>query len=519
MKRDWSFAGLMLIAVAGALALRLPSLERRPMHGDEAVHAVKFDDLWTAGRYQYDPFEYHGPTLYYSTLPVAWLSGAEYLGQTGAATFRTVTVLFGVGLILLLWLIRDGWGRAEALGAAGLLVLSPAMVFYSRYYIQETLLVFFTFLVIVAGWRYARTYHWGWALVAGVGLGLMHATKETGIIAFGAMAVALTATVVWMRHTGCSGSLGRAVRAPVLACAAVTAVVVSVLMFSALLTHPEGALDAWRAYPTYFQRAGGHGLHDHPWYYYLRMLAFTSYAPGPVWSEALILILAAFGVIAAFSGNRSAVGQSLPLLRFVAVYTVLMIAVYAAIPYKTPWCMLGFLHGLTLLGGTGAVALIRWLRRRSLQVVAGVLLAAAAGQLGWQAYRSSFVFAADPRNPYVYAHPVIDVVRLAERVEQLAGLHPDGKGMLVKVIGPDYWPLPWYFRDLTRVGYWEDVPEEPDAPVIIAKADLQPRIDARQRQAYVSSYYGLRPDVILILYVERTLWETFLGAQAKSAGP
>ena len=36
-----------------------------------------------------------------------------------------------------------------------------------------------------------------------------------------------------------------------------------------------------------------------------------------------------------------------------------MLVVYSAIPYKTPWCLLGFLHGMILLAGVGAVVLVR----------------------------------------------------------------------------------------------------------------------------------------------------------------
>ena len=43
------------------------------MHADEAVHADKFGTLLEEGHYAYDSSEYHGPTLYYLTLPSAWL--------------------------------------------------------------------------------------------------------------------------------------------------------------------------------------------------------------------------------------------------------------------------------------------------------------------------------------------------------------------------------------------------------------------------------------------------------------
>ncbi|NQT01065.1 MAG: TIGR03663 family protein, partial [Planctomycetes bacterium] len=56
---------LILAATIVALALRLPRLRQRPMHGDEAVHADKFGELLEDGVYTYDPYEYHGPTLNY----------------------------------------------------------------------------------------------------------------------------------------------------------------------------------------------------------------------------------------------------------------------------------------------------------------------------------------------------------------------------------------------------------------------------------------------------------------------
>jgi predicted membrane-bound mannosyltransferase len=71
----WSALALLL-AVAGALALRVPRLATRPLHNDEAVNAVKVSELWQHGRYVYDPDEYHGPALHYATLPFLWLSGA-----------------------------------------------------------------------------------------------------------------------------------------------------------------------------------------------------------------------------------------------------------------------------------------------------------------------------------------------------------------------------------------------------------------------------------------------------------
>src|SRR6187397_704020 len=94
----------LLLAIAGALALRLPKLDIRPLHNDEAVNAVKVSELWQHGRYRYDPDEYHGPMLHYATLPFLWLSGARNSDQLDDATLRLAPVACGIGLILLLLL-------------------------------------------------------------------------------------------------------------------------------------------------------------------------------------------------------------------------------------------------------------------------------------------------------------------------------------------------------------------------------------------------------------------------------
>jgi len=517
MSGSRAFAVSLLTATGVALVLRLPGLNLRPMHGDEAVHAVRFNELWTTGQHSYDSREYHGPTLNYLTLPVVWLSGAKDFTRTEAATYRLVPALFGVGLIPLLWLLRDGVGRPATLIAGLLTAVSPAMVFYSRYYIQETLLVFFSLLVLAAGWRFAQSGRIGWAVLAGAGMGLMQATKETCVIALAAMAGALAVTALWHRRTISAGSF----RARRLVTAAILAILVgatvSVLLFSGLLTNPQGALDAWRAYPTYLGRAAEGGVHDRAWSYYLRLLLYTHYAPGPHWSEALIVALAVIGAVAAATG-RGLVEENVPLVRFIGVYTLLLTAVYSAIPYKTPWCLLGFLHGMILLAGVGAIAVLRWLNRPAVQATAGAVLLAGVGHLCWQVNEGNWRFYSDPRNPYVYAHPGNDVARLADLVEKLARVHPDRDRMLVRVLGPDYWPLPWYLRRLQRVGYWETIPLEPDAPVLITAGDLQPVLDGRLRDAYFTCFYGLRPDVTLAVYVERQLWDDCRSTLAAPSG-
>ena len=191
MKSPVTYLALLLLVAAGALAFRLPRLADRPMHADEAVQAAVFRTLWLERRYAYNPDEFHGPTLPYATLPSARLSGAATFAQTDEATYRVIPAVFGAGLVLLVWLLGDAVGRPAALCAAVLTALSPAMVFYSRYYIHETLLVFFTLAAIAAGWRYAQSGKLAWCLAAGACVGLMQATKETCVLVYLAMGIGL----------------------------------------------------------------------------------------------------------------------------------------------------------------------------------------------------------------------------------------------------------------------------------------------------------------------------------------
>ncbi len=502
---------VLLLAAALALVLRCPRLDQRPLHNDEAVNAVKFGALWERGDYKYDPNEHHGPSLAYATLALGRLTGAPELDRFSDARLRTLTVCFGLGLILLLPLLVDGLGRRAMLWAAFFTALSPAMVFYSRYYIHEMLLVFFTFLALGAGWRYWRSRKIGWALLAGAGLGLMHATKETFVLTLFAAALALALNQVWNRYLDASGLPVKAPRLNLWHLAAGLGVwlLVAVLLFSSFFANPAGMLDSVRTYLPWLHRAGGESPHIHPWSFYLERLFWFHVGKGPVWSEALILVLALIGAGAGFVRKR--LGRaSASFVRFLALYTLVLTLVYCLLSYKTPWCLLSFWHGMVLLAGVGAAVLLRSLRRVVPRLALAALLLAGAGHLAWQSWQLNDRFAADPRNPYVYVQTLPGVFDLVQKIEALTQVSPRGRETVIKVMDPDsYWPLPWYLRHFTNVGWWEQVPADPFAPIMIASARLQAGLDEKKTHLMVG-YYELRPQTFLELYVELDLWKAYL---------
>ncbi|NLZ07307.1 MAG: TIGR03663 family protein [Phycisphaerae bacterium] len=504
------------------MATRVPRLRMRPMHTDEAVHADKFRDLLEAGHYEYDLDEYHGPTLNYLTLIPARVAGQHKYSEITEVTLRVVPVAASVILIALTVFLVDGLGSG-AIIAALLAAISPAMFFYSRYYIQEMLLVCFTFGLIVSGYRYARTRSLVWIVAAGVFAGLMHATKETCVIAFGCMGLAEAVLVLLrIRRQGSWRGAVTGVRLGHVVLGLLAAVCISAVFYSSFFSHPKGVADSYLTYATYLGRAGGHDTtHVHPWPYYLQMLAFSKYEGGPAWTEGAIVLLAAVGLVVAARG-KPLLGADPVLLRFIALYTVAMTAVYSALPYKTPWCLLGFFHGMILLAGVGSVALLTWAREPAARAIVAVLLIVLAGHLAFQAYRAGFVYAADSRNPYVYAHTADDIFAVVERVKDFAGLDGLGESVPIQVAcsGKDYWPLPWYLRSYA-VAWSVDLPAK-IGPLIIISEGLEGGLAHRlyvetptqDRRMYMylfddPYYLWLRPQVKLLGFVRKDIWELY----------
>lgn len=505
-------SGLVVaLALVTGLALRLVRLDERPMHNDEANQAIKFGGLLEHGEYVYDAFDHHGPTLYFLTLPIAWLRGQATLAATDEWTLRGTAVAFGAATLLLLPLLSTAIGRTAVVAAAVLMAVSPAMVFYARMYIQESMFAGFALAFAIALGRAVTEGGRRWPALAGVAAGLAIATKETAAIVLPA-SLAACAIASWSSRPATPAPAGADRRTGMLiglgACAAV-----ALLFYSSFLMRPGDVLGPFRAAPTYLARGVDPADHVHPWHYYLGLLAWSDNG-GLRWTEISILGLAAVGAATAWFRPEPSGSHGNFWRRYLALNAALALALFSAIPYKTPWNMMPFHAATIVVAGIGFSALIQAASWRGAQVLLAGLLAAGSIHLGWQAWRASVVYAADARNPYVYAQTVPDAVRMATRIRDLAALHPDGDAMLVQVIAPPHeqWPLPWYLRTMPQVGYWPAATDVPElvAPVIVASMDNAEALDAALGDRYVSEFFGVRPDVLVTLYVERGLWDRFL---------
>ena len=583
----WLVASLAVLALAAFL--RLYALELKPMHHDEGVNGFFLTDLVRQGRYAYNPENYHGPTLYYLSLPLVALFGLNTFAV------RLLTALFGVATVGLVLSLRRHLGAAAALAGAALVAVSPGAVFYSRYYIHETLFVFFTLGIVVAALRfYELASAWHLTLLA-ASAAMLFATKETAFISVGTLLLAALVAWAWARLASRPepapapggtkrrakpaaapasptqafvARLGGGGRAALLAGgAAGLFVLLNVLFYSSFFTNEKGVDDALEALKLW-TKTGTSEFHKKPEYTYVNWL----------WQEeAPLLILAAVGsAVALFERRKNR------LAVFAGAWAFGMLAAYSLIPYKTPWLALSFVvplgvaagYGVQALGrlpatklavfvttaavgafavqrlgdetrlaapagalgvGPGALQAVLVVGLVALLTALGAYFVLAAGGRGesskragalavaavacavcaYQAWVVNFREYDNDRYPYVYSHSQRGMLDLIGEVERLAERTGRGKETGVSVASPEYWPLPWYLRDYTRVGYHGSVSvryDAQDTPIVIGRessnatedqlAKLRPLLAAEYRQV---GTYDLRPGVRLALFARRDL--------------
>lgn len=456
------------------------------MHADEANQGVKTGELLEHGRYAFDPKDHHGPTLYYAALPIAWLRGESTLAALSETTLRLVPAFAGSAAVVLLMLIiatatpvkpTASGGPWPVLLAGAFFALSPPAVYYSRYFIQETLLGAFTLAAIAAGIRWWQGGRPGWAVASGFAVGLMLATKASAplFLAAAVLAVVLvrpprTTPPNWQRD---------------LPLFAVAATVVILVFYSSFGRNPAGLRDFAGTFDFTTRRLAAPTGHEKPWWYYLSFFGWQR-AGGLVWEQLLFGALALAGaVVAMLRGDR--------LLRAAAIYTAIIAAVLSLTPYKTPWHVIHLVPGAAILA-TGALAAVGRLRTGRLVAIATALLCLAS--LTQQMRRAAFLRPADPRNPYAYVHSSPDVLKFRALAEAALLAHPERP---VRIISEEYWPLPWYLRGLPRVGYWTQPPANCDGALVIASSTQADAVQARLKDRYTTSLLGLRPGFICVV--------------------
>jgi predicted membrane-bound mannosyltransferase/DNA-binding beta-propeller fold protein YncE len=167
-------AVFVLILVV-ALVTRFYDLETRVMSHDESLHTYFSYLLYKGQGYQHTPMM-HGPFQFH------FLAVVYYLFGVSDFTARIPAVLLSIATVWMVWYWRKYLGRAGALIAGFLLVISPYMLYYGRYVRNEAFAGFSGILMLYVILRYLETGGKKYLYLLTLALLLHFTAKETSFI-------------------------------------------------------------------------------------------------------------------------------------------------------------------------------------------------------------------------------------------------------------------------------------------------------------------------------------------------
>ncbi len=562
-----------MIIVAGVL--RFVNLDYKVLHHDEGVNHFFLQNLIRQGSYKYDPTNYHGPTLYFLSQPLAkW---ADKRGLMRPAVLRVVTASFGLGVIALCYGMRRRLGEEAALVAAALLAVSPGMVFISRYYIHEMILVCATLALLVCIFAFwddpvgEGASNQGWLVVLGA-LAAMAAvlaaafvSKKLVVLVW--VSLAFLAVMLWL-YDGVRAFtvVGAGLAAGMMFATKETAfITIGVFMIAATMAwcaewfwrlwfpppQPKGKKrqDAAPAGPV---REAGLALAERGGQLRLGVLAmaflaifvvvnvtyYSSFFSNPkgvtdsfeafkVWKKTgerdhvhpfyryfeWLGKEEGFVLVIGLGGAFYLLTRSRPRAPImVGLWAIGLVSAYSLIGYKTPWLLPNFILPLTLTTG--------WTLMKMPRKIGLPLLACGLALECYQCYQLNVIHYDDDRYVYVYGHTTRHLHDLIKSIEEVAA-ERQGKETKLYVASPDFWPIPFYLRDYKAVGYFSSLGDSIDQDMVIVNhaqvGEFEYKYLNRYRRRQGPVY--LRPGVDLYLFEKLPLPPGVTPVQPSPAQP
>ena len=171
---NWEIA-LYVIIFGLALLTRFYDLGLRAMSHDESLHTLYSWNLYAGKGYQHDPLM-HGPFLFHATALMYFLFGDNDF------TARIAPALLGSILVILPFWFRPWLGRIGGLSAAFMILISPGILYYSRYIRHDIFISVWTVLMVLALFQYMRSRKSLWLYIGAASVALMLSTKEISYI-------------------------------------------------------------------------------------------------------------------------------------------------------------------------------------------------------------------------------------------------------------------------------------------------------------------------------------------------
>lgn len=178
---------LWAVLIVVAIWTRFWDLGYRAQHHDESLHSY-YSWLFATGDrlYVHHPLM-HGPFLFHANALIYKLFGHD------DTTSRLIPAAFGVAIVAMPWLLRSRalLGRWGALAAGFLLLISPAMLYYTRYIRHDPYMVAGCLLLAIAVFRYLEVPQRRWIIIAFATVAFLLANHELVLATFLIMVVVL----------------------------------------------------------------------------------------------------------------------------------------------------------------------------------------------------------------------------------------------------------------------------------------------------------------------------------------
>jgi uncharacterized protein (TIGR03663 family) len=479
-----------------ALLFRLWALDEKPLHFDEGVNGNFVDRMVAEGFYHYDPTNYHGPLHFYALFVFQTLLGRE------PWVLRLPTALLSTASVGLVLAFRSTIGRKAALVSAFAMAVSPGLVFYGRYAIHESWLVFFLLLTFwgLAGLHRGKQRAPLWAI--GMGICGMLLTKETHLLHLAAMGLAVPTLRLLERFSPSAPSTHPVPQAPWtrkdMAGLLATCGGLLIFFYSGGLLDGAGLSGFFESFLAWARTGtGGESGHEKPWPYWLELLLRYEW-PALVGLAASVFVLLP--------------GIQRPL-RYLAVYAGGTLVAYSIVPYKTPWCVISMLWPWLLLFGVAVAHLAARGDRWCVHAGAGLILAYSTGMSGLLNFRS----ATDEEEPYVYVQTLPEIRDLLDPLRNATRQNPQLLHATGYVLLPELFPWTWLLGRHSRVAYLNppDFPEELESPEFaLVDTTLLETFEARLTEPYFKQPLHVRgssPDDCFLFLRASTFTPQFPG--------
>ncbi len=409
---------LLLLILLIALITRVYMLTARPVDHDESIHAYLSYILLKDHVYRYDP-NYHGPFLYFVTAGLFAIFGDSIF------VARMLPVIFSLLAIVVAFEFRRWIGKG-AYVFTFIMLFSPSILYYSRYFRNDMILIGSFLVVIYSYFRYLESGKERFVYLGVLFFTIMLCSKENAYIYLFIFVSFVLLYGLWNEGLGYLRKKilnwnGKKIRMVLISLAIFLTIYVS--LYTAAFTDwggleraTVGAIERWFM-------IGGHGDHWKPIYYYSLILIQYEFMP---------LALAVISVPLFFKRLRKL--SRLEIFTF--YWLVMTLIAYHLLTHKVPWLTVHIVTPMALFGSL----YVERLDSRAFRVFLVILAVATI----YTSFYLSYVDYNDAVNQmliYIQVQP--SAVELAHRIIYLYEHH---HSVVVYEPTNDYWPLPWYLR-------------------------------------------------------------------------